>query len=109
MRMHLTSIGYIPGKPEGNRLRWSYPTQSLYKRNSFLGLPEKIIIERAPIQDVKYQTQLSTSSVIPLSWWDDHGSINLTGFPILIRCRRLHLFTRAQKLDSSSWIVRTTR
>jgi hypothetical protein len=82
--MHLTSIGYIPGKPEGNRLRWSYPTQSLYKRNSFLGLPEKIIIERAPIQDVKYQTQLSTSSVIPLSWWDDHGSINLTGFPILI-------------------------
>lgn len=91
MKIHLADIGWVTDAPEGNRLRWSYPAWELEGPDKFLGFPELIVVERAPVdEDLPQDKTIETSfgrgiafpaaATIPLSWWDHHGNINLRGF-----------------------------
>jgi hypothetical protein len=56
-----------------------------------MGFPETILVERAPVDEDIPQGKPPTAALalpaafpaaatVPLSWWDDHGTISLTGF-----------------------------
>ena len=85
MRVYLSAIGWVAEAPFGNRLRWLYPTTALNRKGEFLGLPEKMVVERAPIhEDVVNQTKYGiVSSTVP-SWWDNYGTVTLNGFLPLV-------------------------
>jgi hypothetical protein len=70
MNMYLAGIGWVSDKPAGNRLRWTYPVSALDAGGNYLGLPSRIVVERAPVtnQDL-FRTRGSTAS-FPFSWWD---------------------------------------
>jgi hypothetical protein len=86
LRIFLSSLGWVPDVPEGNRLRWLYPTMNTGKKGMYVGLPESILVERAPLhEDVKPQSYFSSASTMTVpSWWDDHGTVNLSGFLPLV-------------------------
>lgn len=88
MRIHLAAIGWLPDAPAGNRLRWSYPADAIVKGDP-LGFPEKLIVERAPL-DVNlprpggqtvatWSAAAPEASPIPLEWWDEVGTVSLGG------------------------------
>lgn len=78
--MFLSTMGWVNGSPPGNRLRWTYPF-SKQVNDSFLALPNRIVIDRAPVGDHHFDSQ-TNGPYAPDDWWDP---ISLTlptgGFP----------------------------
>jgi hypothetical protein len=70
MNLYLAGIGWVNEKPDGNRLRWSYPVSALDASGRYLGLPRRIMIERAPVsnRDLFHPRQATVS--FPHSWWE---------------------------------------
>ena len=77
MNIHLSAIGWVSDPPQGNRLRWDYPLQALDGSGQYLGLPETVIVERAPVEsrDVFHPPEASVG--YPAEWWDSFGDITL--------------------------------
>jgi hypothetical protein len=78
MNIYLSAIGWVDEKPVGNRLRWHYPVDNPGDQNAYVGLPESLIIERAPLPRAAALELPSVSSPYPSSWWDQHGDISLS-------------------------------
>lgn len=89
MRIFLSSLGWVDEPPEGNRLRWSYPASAI-QDDAYVGLPNALIVERAPIRaDFVYQSERSGtrpwgSSLTPSSWWVNRGPMDLGPWPVPI-------------------------
>lgn len=81
--MSLAALGWLDDAPTGNRLRWSYPAESL-AADGFLDLPQVVVVERAPVGEPIHDPDSalggSPSAAVPSSWWDDHGTVLLAGF-----------------------------
>ncbi len=95
MSLILSATGWITESPRGNRLRWLYPTGKI-DGSKFLGFPKSIIVERAVLDErIPDTAALTTSShileiphvaTVPLSWWDDLGTVSLSGsFPLIYK------------------------
>lgn len=84
MKIYLAGIEWISQPVEGNRLRWWYPVDDQIS-GSYLGLPEAIVVERAPISEDLPQLDAVTgktfpaTSVVPYGWWDPVGDVDLLG------------------------------
>jgi hypothetical protein len=95
MRIYLAGIGWLPDAPKGNRLRWSFPSGEIKSRGRFIGFPETVVVERAPVDEDIPQVKPTPTAILglpaavpvtataPFSWWDNHGTVNLAGFPPL--------------------------
>lgn len=89
MKIHLAGIGWVTDSPGGNRLRWSYPEDGAAGADKFLGFPEVIVVERAPVDENIAQEKpglfavgggaFPASGTLPLSWWDSYGTVHLSG------------------------------
>lgn len=77
MNIYLSAIGWVTDTPPGNRLRWHYPLQELDSNGQYLGLPKRVIIERAPVdaRDLFHHPQASTP--YPIEWWQNLGDVVL--------------------------------
>lgn len=80
MRIHLSALGWIDDAPRGHRLRWHYPVQQHTASGGYLGLPDRIIVERAPLDDKDLYTSPLTSSAYPYSWWEARPDVSVFGF-----------------------------
>jgi hypothetical protein len=80
MRIHLSALGWIDDAPRGHRLRWHYPLQALTAAGGYLGLPEKIIVERAPLDSQDFYDKGPVSAAYPYSWWQSLPDISIFGF-----------------------------
>jgi hypothetical protein len=84
MNIHLSAIGWVTDAPQGNRLRWDYPLQALDGNGQYLGLPETVIVERAPVESRDLFQPPQASIGYPLEWWDSHGDITLASIVPLL-------------------------
>jgi len=78
-KISLSATGWIEENPIGNRLRWRYPKSWVDIQGRPLGLPETIVIQRAPIT-VKYDSDTkihSPARMYPPSWWDQKYNLRL--------------------------------
>jgi len=80
MRIHLSALGWIDEAPTGHRLRWHYPVQHLTPGGSYLGLPKRIIVERAPLDSKDLFQHPMASSLYPYDWWEGRPDISVFGF-----------------------------
>lgn len=81
MTFSLAAISWVDDDPIGVRLRWRFPAE-------VLGLPNVVVIERAPLRDHRPGNDRSVADVVPSSWWDFPGDVHLQGVPALE-----HVFT----------------
>jgi len=80
MKIYLSALGWITDAPAGNRLRWHYPFDALENAGQYVGLPDVVVIERAPV-DREDLFQMHDASInYPHSWWDRLGDVTLSGF-----------------------------
>jgi hypothetical protein len=85
MKIYLSALGWVPDEPEGNRLRWVFPVE-VVDDLSYSGLPETIIIERAPLDEDLPRPSLTTAPSVnyipnvPQSWWDTLGNVQPSSF-----------------------------
>jgi len=84
MKIYLSALGWVPDEPEGNRLRWVFPVE-VVDDLTYSGLPETIIIERAPLDEDMPTLSLTTAPSVnyipnvPQSWWDMLGNVQPSG------------------------------
>jgi hypothetical protein len=82
MNIYLTALGWVEDpEPKGNRLRWYYPVDALDSEGHYLGLPEKIILERAPVEGQEIPAPNDGSGYPPFApstWWDSLGDRTLS-------------------------------
>ena len=79
MRIHLSALGWVDHAPKGHRLRWHYPVQNIVG-GAYLGLPKRILIERAPLDLQHMYGDPFASAQYPYSWWEMVPDINVFGF-----------------------------
>ena len=85
MNIHLGAIGWVSDAPPGHRLRWHYPLEALDANGMYLGLPNKVIVERAPLDSRDLLAHPQASMGYPVQWWDQHGDITLASVvPLLV-------------------------
>ncbi|MFJ7765854.1 hypothetical protein [Bacillus toyonensis] len=75
MNIYLSALGWVADSPQGNRLRWHYPLQTVDASDQYFGFPETIIVERAPVDDRECFRIEEASASYPYSWWDQQGDI----------------------------------
>ncbi|MBW7460802.1 hypothetical protein K0U00_42730, partial [Paenibacillus sepulcri] len=78
MTIYLSSIGWLSETPAGNRLRWHFPLRELADGGGYRGLPQAVIIERAPLNLRMVPSRVSLS-IYPPGWWDLLGSQSVGG------------------------------
>lgn len=86
MRMYLSALGWVPEAPVGNRLRWSYPTDTEDGAGAYLGLPDVLYVQRAPLdEDIpKDHTGTGPAGLVPYGWWEYVGNVYPSGlFPLV--------------------------
>ncbi|NOJ79790.1 hypothetical protein [Myxococcus xanthus] len=79
MRIHLSALGWIDDKPRGHRLRWHYPVQAIVA-GSYLGLPKRIVVERAPLDPKDLYQHPLASAQYPYDWWEARPDVSVFGF-----------------------------
>jgi hypothetical protein len=85
MNIQLAAIGWVSDAPPGHRLRWHYPLEALDTNGKYLGLPSKMIVERAPLDSRDLLAHPQASMGYPVQWWDQHGDIALASIvPLLV-------------------------
>ena len=84
MRLSLAALGWVSDAPSGNRLRWSVEAGALAGDDAYAGLPESVVLERAPVdEDLPWRPEQgggAAGPLAPFSWWDNHGDIAMAGF-----------------------------
>jgi hypothetical protein len=80
MTIHLSALGWVDDAPRGNRLRWHYPVQDVLSKTRYVGLPETVIIERAPLDRQNLFEARESTSPYPYLWWDAQGDVTLFAF-----------------------------
>jgi hypothetical protein len=105
MNIHLSAIGWITDAPQGNRLRWDYPLQTLDANGQYLGLPKTLIVECAPVESRDLFKPPQASVGYPVQWWDHHGDITLASLvPLLV-----HPLVRHAQAVAFTWRGVATR
>jgi hypothetical protein len=85
MTIHLAGIGWVSDAPQGHRLRWHYPLEAIDANGQYLGLPNQVIVERAPVDSRDLLTHPLATVSYPVQWWDQHGDVNLASVvPLLV-------------------------
>lgn len=90
MRIYLSALGWVDDAPRGHRLRWHYPVRDVVAEGGYLGLPKRIVIERAsldshdfyhsPLVSSRYPSHPMASSLYPDKWWEPQPDISVFGF-----------------------------
>jgi hypothetical protein len=80
MRIHLSALGWIDDAPRGHRLRWHYPVEEIVAGGNYLGLPKRIIVERAPLDSRDLYQHPLASSAYPYNWWEARPDISVAAF-----------------------------
>jgi len=105
VNIHLSAIGWVTDAPQGNRLRWHYPLQTLDANAQYLGLPETVIVERAPVPNREMFEPPQASVAYPADWWDFHGDITLASvMPLLV-----HALPKPAQAVTFTWRGAATR
>jgi hypothetical protein len=79
MRIHLSALGWVDDAPQGHRLRWHYPVLEVVA-GGYLGLPTRILVERAPLDRQHMYGHAQASAQYPLLWWEPIPDVNVFGF-----------------------------
>jgi len=80
VRIHLSALGWNDDPPRGHLLRWHYPVQEVTPGGGYLGLPKRIIVERAPLDSKDLFQHPMSSSLYPYDWWEARPDISVFGF-----------------------------
>ncbi|HEU0142342.1 MAG TPA: hypothetical protein VFQ79_21655 [Bryobacteraceae bacterium] len=83
MPMFLAGIGWVAEELTGNRFRWTIDPEQVVE-GRFRGLPDQVVLQRAPLAVSFGDTLFADSPVfpVPLSWWQNLGNIQSSGiFP----------------------------
>lgn len=76
MTIGLAAISWVDDDPAGVRLRWRFPAD-------LVGLPDHVVIQRAPVLKWDQNRGTTATDVIPRHWWDLVGDVHLAGVPPL--------------------------
>jgi hypothetical protein len=80
MRIHLSALGWIDDGPRGHRLRWHYPVQALDGVGNYVGLPKRVVVERAPLDSKDLYQHPHATSLYPYDWWEARPDLSVAGF-----------------------------
>lgn len=80
MRIHLSALGWIDDAPRGHRLRWHYPVEEIVDGGGYLGLPKRIVVERAPLDSKDLYQHPLASSAYPYAWWEARPDVSVAAF-----------------------------
>lgn len=76
MTISLAAISWVDEQPHGVRLRWRFP-------DGIVGLPDTVVIERAPVREWDQGRGDSVTDAVPQHWWEHLADIHLQGVPLL--------------------------
>jgi hypothetical protein len=104
MRIHLSALGWIVDAPSGNRLRWHYPADAVHD-GRYIGLPERVRIDRAPVQSRETSRDDPLTGHYPIAWWDLVGDVPVSSsIPLFV-----HTLTQPVQVFAFTWIGGATR